>query len=143
MANAEVLNRTSGVPRSRRRFIKDFSAVASPLFQLLKKDTRWEWTEERQKAFDALKSRLLQEPILALPANEGQYILDTVASDFALGAVLSQVQNEEEKVIAYSSRTLSASEKKYEVTRKELLGICHKGRLEPTNLNDTLQVRTY
>ena len=99
-----------------RRFIKDFSAVASPLFQLLKKDTSWEWTEERQQTFDDLKSRLVQEPILALPAN---------ASDFALGAVLSQVQHDEEKVIAYSSRTLSAAEKKYEVTRKELLGIVH------------------
>ena len=73
-----------------RRFIKDFSAVASPLFQLLNKDTSWKWTEERQQAFDDLKSRLVQEPILVLPANEGQYILDTDASDFALGAVLSQ-----------------------------------------------------
>jgi len=83
-----------------RRFIKDFFAVASPLFQLLKKDTSWEWTEERQQAFDDLKSRLVQEPILALLANEGQYILDTDASDFGLGAVLSQIQNDEEKVIA-------------------------------------------
>jgi len=96
-----------------------------PLFQLLRKDTSWEWTEERQQAFNDLKSRLVQEPILALPANEGQYILDTDASDFGLGAVLSQVQNNEEKVIAYSSRTLSAAEKKYEVTRNELLGIVH------------------
>jgi len=72
-----------------RRFHKNFSAVASPLFQLLKKDTSWEWTEECQQAFDDLKSRLVQESILALPANEGQYILDTDASDFVLGAVLS------------------------------------------------------
>jgi len=42
-----------------RRFIKNFSAVASPLFQLLKKDTSWEWTVERQQAFDDLKSRLV------------------------------------------------------------------------------------
>jgi len=87
------------------RFIKDFSAVASPLFQLLKKDTSWKWTEERQQAFDDLKSRLVQEPILVLPANKAQYILDTDASDFALGAVLSQVQNDEEKVIAYQWRS--------------------------------------
>ena len=65
----------------------------------------------------------MAEPILALPNNEGMYILDTDASEFGLGAVLSQQQDNEERVIAYSSRTMSRSELKYETTRKELLAV--------------------
>jgi len=58
-----------------------------------------------------------------LPTNEGTFVLDTDASNFGLGAVLSQIQNNEERVIAYASRTLAKPELKYEVTRKELLAI--------------------
>ena len=63
--------------------------------------------------------------VLALPENEGMYLLDTDASNTGLGAVLSQIQPEGERVIAYASRTLSASERKYETTRKELLAIVY------------------
>ena len=60
----------------------------------MKKDVRFVWTDECQQAFDELKQRLMSEPILALPQNEGTYVLDTDASDFGLGAVLSQQQDE-------------------------------------------------
>jgi len=58
-----------------------------------------------------------------MPTDTGQFILDTYASDIGLGAVLSQVQNSEEKVIAYASSTLQKPAKHYEVTRKELLAV--------------------
>jgi len=106
-----------------RRFVKDFSSIAAPLFGLMKKGVRFEWTTECQQAFDTLKLKLMSEPILALPKDEGTYILDTDASDFGLGAILSQEQAGTEKVIAYSSRTMSKAEKKYETTRKELLAV--------------------
>ena len=71
----------------------------------------------------------MHEPILALPKDQGTYILDTDASDYGLGAVLSQQQKEgneiAEKVIAYASKTLSRPERKYETTRKELLAIVY------------------
>jgi len=63
--------------------------------------------------------------ILSLPENDGTYILDTDACDTGLGAVLSQMQSGEEKVIAYASRTMSAAERKYETTRKELLAVVY------------------
>ena len=95
-----------------RRFVKDFSVIASPLYGLMKKNTDFVWTASCQQAFEELKSRLVHGPILALPQDEGMYILDTNASDFGLGAVLSQKQNGHEKVIAYSSRTLNRPEQK-------------------------------
>jgi len=73
-----------------RRFVKDFSSIAAPLFALMKKDVEFVWTDECQTAFDMLKKRLTSAPILALPTDEGTYVLDTDASDYGLGAVLSQ-----------------------------------------------------
>ena len=93
-----------------RRFVKDFSSIAAPLFHLMKKGVQWERTEKCQEVFNELKAKLISEPILALPINEGIFVLDTDASDFGLGAVLSQIQNGEERVIAFASRTLSKPE---------------------------------
>jgi len=81
------------------------------------------WKAEHQKAFETMKDKLTTAPVLAMPSNNGQYILDTDASDMGLGAVLSQIQNGEEYVIAYASRTLSKPEHNYETTRKELLAV--------------------
>ncbi|VDH91703.1 Hypothetical predicted protein [Mytilus galloprovincialis] len=67
--------------------------------------------------------RLTTAPILAFPRSDCEFIVDTDASDFGIGAVLSQIQNEKEVVIAYSSRTLSKSERNYCTTRKELLAL--------------------
>ena len=106
-----------------RRFVKDFSSIAAPLFALMKKDAKFVWTDECQTAFDTLKTRLTSAPILALPTDEGTYVLDTDASDYGLGAVLSQKQDGTERVIAYASRTMTKSELHYETTRKELLAV--------------------
>jgi hypothetical protein len=60
-----------------------------------------------------LKRRLVTAPILTVPCDEGEYILDTDASNVSLGAVLSQIQEGIEKPIAYASRSLSKSERMY------------------------------
>ena len=73
-----------------RRFVKDFSLIAAPLYSLMKKDVEFVWTEECDTAFQILKRKLMTGPILALPENEGMYIVDTDASNFGLGCVLSQ-----------------------------------------------------
>ena len=82
------------------------------------------WTEECQKPFDCLKERLTTAPIMAYPQPDGLYILDTDASSFAIGAVLSQRQFDpekqrcEEKVIAYASRVLQDRERRYCTRRR-------------------------
>ena len=68
---------------------------------------------------------LVTAPILAHPDFTKPFILDTDASNHAIGAVLSQKVGDREKVIAYASRTLSKSERKYCVTRKELLALVY------------------
>jgi len=86
---------------------------------------RFEWTDKCQKAFEAMKLRLMSGPILALQIDSGTYIgmFDADASDFGLGAIWSHEQFGTERVIACSSQTLSKAEQRYETTRKELLAI--------------------
>jgi len=69
-----------------RRFVRDFLSIAAPLFALMKKDVQFVWTDKCQTAFDSPKTRLTSAPILAIPTDEGTYILDTDASDSGLGS---------------------------------------------------------
>jgi len=107
-----------------RRFIKNFSLIASPLFRLIRKDTKFEWTDESNKAFETLKGHLTSTPVLILPNPEKQFIMETDASHFALGCVLSQY-DEEHKLhpIGYYSRSFTKPERNYSITDKELLAI--------------------
>ena len=108
-----------------RRFVAGFADIAAPLHALTRKNAKFEWTAECQQAFDALKEKLTTAPVLGMPQNDGQFLLDTYASDNGLGAVLSQIQGDSEVVIAYASRMLSRSEKTYCTTKKELLAVVY------------------
>ena len=68
------------------------------------------WTEKTQRAFTMLRDALTSPPILAMPTDTSEFILDTDACDHTIGAVLSNVQDGMEKVIAYASRTLNKRE---------------------------------
>ena len=108
-----------------RKFIDGFSKIVRPLEILLRdsKGNLTDWKEIHCNAFNTLKQRLSRAPVLAFPQKHGIYILDTDASHETVGAVLSQLQNGEEKVIAYASHALSKHELQYCVTRKELLAV--------------------
>ena len=112
-----------GICQYYRRFVPNFSELAAPLHALTKKGARFEWTPQCQAAFEQLKQALLSADVLALPADEGQFILDCDASDHAIGAVLSQVQNGEERPILYASQLYDKHQRNYNVTRKELLAV--------------------
>lgn len=99
-----------------RKFVPAFSELASPLNELLPKEVTFMWTEEHQNAFTQLKERLTSAPILGYPSTEGKYILDTDASNHGIGAVLSQLQWGEERVITYASTHLTPAQKRYCVT---------------------------
>ena len=106
-----------------KKFIFEYSTQAKPLFYLLEKDREFEWTSWHQQAFDDLKHALTHAPILAYPRHDCSFTLDTDASNVGIGAVLSQTQDGEERVIQYASRTLNKAERNYCVTRRELLAV--------------------
>jgi len=98
-----------------RRFVKGFS----------KKGHQYQWTPACQSAFQELKDALRSPPILALPNDTGDFYLDTDASDKSIGAVLSQIQDGQEKVIAYTGRALNKNELNYCAFGKELLAVVY------------------
>ncbi|GBN88600.1 Retrovirus-related Pol polyprotein from transposon 297 [Araneus ventricosus] len=106
-----------------RRFVKNFSTIARPLHKLTEAKSNFNWTEECEKSFNSLKQALTSSPILTFPRNDKDFILDTDASNEGIGAVLSQIIVNEERVIAYFSKSLGKPERNYCVTRKELLVI--------------------
>ena len=110
-----------GLANYYRRFVKDFATIARPLHRLTEHQMKFKWTTECQDAFEDLRRRLISAPVLAYPDFSRGFILDTDASDMGIGAVLSQAGAEGEQVIAYASRVLSKPERRYCVTRRELL----------------------
>ena len=113
-----------GIASYCRRFVPDFAAIAAPLSAASQKGPRFQWTPECQKAFDLLKATLTTSPVLAFPDFQRPFLLDTDASDLAIGGVLSQVNDSgKEQVIAYASNTLTKAQRKYSTTRKELLAV--------------------
>ena len=83
-----------------RRFIENFSKIAKPMTELLKKDTKFKWTEECEASFQELKKRLVTSPVLVLPDKTKDYEVYCDASRRGLGAVLMQ----EGRVASYASR---------------------------------------
>ena len=108
-----------------RRFIPGFAAVAKPLIRLTEKDSPFTWGDAQEESWEKLKHLLTTAPILAYPDRNATFILDTDASDVGIGAVLSQTIDGEERVIAYGSRVLTKQERRYCVTRRELLAVVH------------------
>ena len=103
--------------------MQDFASVAAPLHRLTKKGTCFEWDGACQAAFDSLKEALAKAPVLPYPDPKLPYLLDTDASAEGVGAVLSQVKEGHERVVAYYSAKFSKPERNYCVTRKELLAV--------------------
>ena len=99
-----------------RRFIENFSKIALPLTQLTKKTEKFVWGPEQQSAFDDLRTRLCNAPILTLPEGVEDLVVYCDASLQGFGAVLMQ----RGKVIAYASRQLKPHEKNYPTHDLEL-----------------------
>ena len=107
-----------------RKFVENFAQIARPLTNLAKKNEKFHWTPDCQQAFENLKEALMTAPVLAYPRQDGDLILDTDASQYAVGSVLSQRQPDGEvRVVAYGSKTLNSHERRYCTTRKEMLAV--------------------
>ncbi|KAJ0173294.1 hypothetical protein K1T71_011470 [Dendrolimus kikuchii] len=107
------------------KHIKNFSKITKPLTSLLRKDVDFTWSHQQEEAFNSLKSMLTNAPILQYPDFSKPFILTTDASEYAIGAVLSQGEIGNDLPIAYASRTLNKAEGNYSVSEKELLGVIY------------------
>ena len=120
-----------GHARFYRRFIKDFSKIARPLCRLLDKDTRFNFDDFCKAAFEEIKIRLVQAPIMAALEWDQGFEIMCDASDFSMGAVLGQRKEKIFRSRDYASRTFNEAQENYSTTEKEMLAIvfaCEKFR---------------
>nr|GEZ12120.1 reverse transcriptase domain-containing protein [Tanacetum cinerariifolium] len=106
-----------------RRFIQDFSKIAWPMTHILKKDTPFYFSKECIEAFQTLKRKLTEAPILVAPDWDLPFELMCNASDFAIGAVLGQRKTKHFQPIHYASKMMTDAQAHYTTTEKELLAV--------------------
>ena len=107
-----------------RRFISEYSDIVVPLTRLTRKGTQWNFNDDARKSFEALKSAFTSAPILTHWIPDRPIIVETDASDYALGAILSiETNSREVHPVAFHSCTFSAPELNYDTHDKELLAI--------------------
>lgn len=106
-----------------RAFIPHFSDIAQPLNDLTKKNQLWIWKNREDNAFNELKKICASYPVLRTPDWSKQFILETDASGFVLGAVIAQEFKDEIHPISFNSRSLLPAEKNYKAHDKELVGM--------------------
>ena len=105
-----------------RRFIEGFAHTATPLNKLTGKST-WEWTEQCEEAFISIKRKITSAPILIMPDRSKPFRVETDASQYATGGVLTQQIDGFWKPVAFISQSLNDAERRYAIYDRELLAI--------------------
>ncbi|GJX37509.1 reverse transcriptase domain-containing protein [Tanacetum coccineum] len=108
-----------------RRFIQDFSKIARPMTHLLEKETLFVFSKECIEAFNILKKKLTEAPILVAPDWDLPFEIMCDASDYAVGAVLGQRKTKHFQPIHYASKTMTDAQAHYTTTEKELLAVVY------------------
>ena len=102
-----------------RRFVEGFSSIASPLTRLTQKMVKFQWSDDCEKSFAELKTRLTSTPLLTLPKGSDGYVIYCDASRVGLDYVVMQ----RDKVIAYASRQLKVHDKNYPIHYLEFAAV--------------------
>ena len=106
-----------------KKFIKDFATIALPLYEFVKINHDKKWTEEMTQAVRILQEKLTSDPILALPNMNLPFEIETDASGYGVGGVLTQERLSKPMPVSYFSRRLNKSERNYSVSERELYAI--------------------
>jgi hypothetical protein len=109
-----------------RIFIPSFAEIARPLFNLTKKGVKFNWDHECQQAFDKLKEAIMSYPVLRLPDPTLLYRVECDASNYATGAILSQLdENGIWHLVSFKSKAMTLAKQNYDIFDKELLAVIH------------------
>ena len=120
--NVKDVRKFLGLVNYYRRFIKNFAQVARPMNVLTRKDIKWQWKEEQQKAFDELKRIFTTKPVLAALDLDKEFRVEADASNYATRGVLSMKGSDKLwRPVAFISKSLSDTERNYEIHDKEIL----------------------
>ena len=120
--NTKDIRKFLGLINYYRRFIKNFAQVARPMNMLTRKDVKQQQGEEQQKAFDELKRIFTTKPVLVAPDLNKEFRIEVDASNYATGGVLSiKCSNKLQRPVTFISKSLSDTEKNYEIHDKEML----------------------
>jgi len=122
--NVKDIRKFLGLANYYRRFIKDFAQIARPMNMLTRKDVKWQWGGEQQKAFDELKEIFTTRPVLVAPDLDKEFRVEADTSNYAMGGVLSMKCSDELwRPVAFISKSLSNTERNYEIHNKEMLTV--------------------
>lgn len=105
------------------KFIPKLSVKLAPLYNLLKKDTKWNWSDECQNTFNDCKREILSAKVLVHYDQKKPIVVTCDASDQGIGAVLSHRIDGHERPVFFVSRTLTKAEKKYPILHREALAV--------------------
>ena len=111
-----------------RRFIEGFATIAAPLNSLTstkKGSAKFSWNREAEESFNKLKAAISSAPVLACPDYKRPFKVYTDASAYGTGGVLTQGEGDEEKPVAFTSRSLTAAERNFSATEREALAVLH------------------
>jgi len=124
LKNVKDIRKFLGHANYYRRFIKNFARIARPMNVLTWKDEKWWWEEAQQKAFEELKRIFTSKPVLAVPDLDKEFRVEADASNYVTGGVLSmKCLNKKWKPVAFISKSLSDTERNYEIHNKEMLAV--------------------
>ena len=104
------------------QFIKDFVSIVQPLYDLVKKEQKWKWTERQQKVFKELKERFTKKLVSAVLDLDKKIRIEVDVSDYVTRGVLSmECEDRKWRLVAFLSKSLNKMERNYEIYDKEVL----------------------
>ena len=122
--NVKDVRKFLGLANYYRRFIKDFAQVARPINMLMRKDVKWQWGVEQQKAFDELKRVFTMKPVLAAPDLDKEFRVEADVSNYTTGGVLSiKCSDKMWRPVTFISKSLNDTERNYDIHDKEILAV--------------------
>ena len=120
--NVKDIRKFLGLTNYYRRFIKDFAQVARPINVLMRKDVKWQWGVEQQEAFNELKRVFTTKPVLAIPDLDKEFRVEADVSNYTTrGVLLMKYSDEMWRPVAFISKSLSDTERNYEIHDEEIL----------------------